>query len=82
MSLDDNISEEKRKSLITSAHEFITKALTIDSSIPDVHKWAAILIDAHSNINFGIKEQINKLETIKLHLQVCSVRHKIVIFYN
>lgn len=70
MSLDENISKEQRKLLISSAHEFITKALTIDSNISDVHKWAAILIDAHSNINFGIREQINKLETVKLHLQV------------
>ncbi|VVC33569.1 Tetratricopeptide-like helical domain [Cinara cedri] len=69
MSLDENISKEKRKYLISSAHEFIIKALTIDSNVSDIHKWAAILIDAHSNINYGIKEQINKLDTIKLHLQ-------------
>lgn len=70
MSLDENISKEKRKSLISSAHNSIIKALNIDSEIPEVHKWAAILIDAYSNINFGIKEQLQKLETVKFHLQV------------
>ncbi|XP_025421611.1 regulator of microtubule dynamics protein 1-like [Sipha flava] len=69
MSLDENISKEKKKMLISSAHESIIKALSIDSNISEVHKWAAVLIDAHSKINFGIKEQLEKLETVKFHLQ-------------
>lgn len=75
MSLDENISKEKKKSLITSAHKSITKALSIDPNISEVHKWAAVLIDAYSNINFGIKEQLQKLETVKFHLQVCCYVH-------
>ncbi|XP_022177233.1 regulator of microtubule dynamics protein 1-like [Myzus persicae] len=70
MSLDENISKEKKKSLISSAHESIIKALSIDSNISEVHKWAAVLIDAYSNINLGIKEQLLKLETVKFHLQM------------
>ncbi|XP_001947696.1 regulator of microtubule dynamics protein 1 [Acyrthosiphon pisum] len=70
MSLDENISKEKKKSLISSAHESIIKALNIDSNISEVHKWAAVLIDAYSNINLGIKEQLLKLETVKFHLQM------------
>jgi len=73
MSLDENISKDRRKSLISSAHESIIKALAIDSDIPEVHKWAAILIDAYSNINFGIKEQLKQLETVKFHLQVSYI---------
>ncbi|XP_027853099.2 regulator of microtubule dynamics protein 1-like [Aphis gossypii] len=69
MSLDENISKEKKKSLISSAHESIIKALSIDSNISEVHKWAAVLIDAYSNINLGVKEQLLKLETVKFHLQ-------------
>jgi len=69
MSLDENISKEKKKSLISSAHESIIKALSIDPNISEVHKWAAVLIDAYSNINLGIKEQLLKLETVKFHLQ-------------
>jgi len=75
MSLDENISKEKKKSLISSAHECIIKALSIDSNISEVHKWAAVLIDAYSNINLGIKEQVLKLETVKFHLQVRKARH-------
>lgn len=75
MSLDENISKEKKKSLISSAHGSIIKALSIDSNISEVHKWAAVLIDAYSNINLGIKEQLLKLETVKFHLQVCKMRH-------
>lgn len=74
MSLDENISKEKKKSLISSAHKSIIKALSIDSNISEVHKWAAVLIDAYSNINLGIKEQLLKLETVKFHLQVCAMR--------
>lgn len=73
MSLDENISNEKKKKLISSAYDSIIKALNIDSNISEVHKWAAVLIDAYSNINFGIKEQLKKLETVKFHLQVCLV---------
>lgn len=73
MSLDENISKEKKKSLISSAHESIIKALSIDSNISEVHKWAAVLIDAYSNINLGVKEQLLKLETVKFHLQVCAL---------
>lgn len=72
MSLDENISKEKKKMLISSAHESIIKALSIDSNLSEVHKWAAVLIDAYSKTNFGIKEQLQKLETVKFHLQVCS----------
>lgn len=75
MSLDENISNEKKKKLISSAYESIIKALNIDSNISEVHKWAAVLIDAYSNINFGIKEQLKKLETVKFHLQVCLVNN-------
>lgn len=71
MSIDENISKEQKKKLISSAHESIIKALSIDSSISEVHKWAAVLIDAYSNNNLGIKEQLQKLETVKFHLQVC-----------
>lgn len=78
MSLDENISNEKKKKLISSAHESITKALNIDSNISEVHKWAAVLIDAYSNINFGIKEQVHKLETVKYHLQVCLLRNNVL----
>lgn len=70
MSLDENISKEKKQKLILSAHEYIIKALRIDSNISEVHKWAAVLIDTYSNINLGFKEQIQKLETVKFHLQV------------
>lgn len=70
MSLDENISKEKKQKLISSAHESIIKALNIDSNISEVHKWAAVLIDAYSNINLGIKDQIEKLEIVKFHLQV------------
>lgn len=73
MSLDENISKDRRKFLISSAHELIIKALDIDSNIPEVHEWAAILIDTHSNINFGIKEQLKQFETVKFHLQVSYV---------
>jgi len=75
MSLDENISKEKKKSLISSAHGSIIKALSIDSNISEVHKWAAVLIDAYSNINLGIKEQLLELENVKFHLQVCKTRH-------
>lgn len=77
MSLDENISKEKKKYLISSAHESIVKALSIDSNISEVHKWAAVLIDVNSNINFGIKEQLLNLETVKFHLKVCAARHLI-----
>jgi len=73
MSLDENISKEEKQKLIFSAYESIIKALTIDSNIYEVHKWAAVLIDAYSNINLGIKEQIEKLEIVKFHLQVCLI---------
>lgn len=86
MSLDENISNEKKKKLISSAYESIIKALNIDSNISEVHKWAAVLIDAYSNTNFGIKEQLKKLETVKFHLQVCLVniipRHVFFKFIN
>lgn len=72
MSLDENISKTEKKDLISSAHESIIKALSIDSDISEVHKWAAVLIDAYSNINLGIKEQILQLEIVKFHLQVCQ----------
>lgn len=73
MSLDENINKADKKNLISSAHETIIKALSIDSNISEVHKWAAVLIDANNNINLGIKEQLQKLETVKFHLQVCSI---------
>lgn len=70
ISLAENISEEKRKSLISSAYESIIKALSINSEVFEVHKWAAILIDEYSQI-IGIKERIKNLETVKSHMQVC-----------
>lgn len=81
MSLDENINNEKKKKMISSAYESIIKALAIDSNIPEVHKWAAVLIDAYSNNNFGIKEQLKKLETVKFHLQVCFIRNNILDMY-
>lgn len=82
MSLDENISKEKKRTLLSSAHESIMKALNIDSNISEVHKWAAVLIDEHSNVNFGIKEQLQKLETVKFHLQVCLTRYFRVLKYK
>lgn len=72
LSLAENISEDKRKNLITSAHESIIKALNINSNVFEVQKWAAVLIDEYSQI-IGIKERIKNLETVKMHMEVCSI---------
>lgn len=70
MSLAEDINEDKRKNLILNAHQLILKALSIDTNIFEVHKWAAVLIDEHSGI-IGIKERIKSLETVKYHMEVC-----------
>ncbi|XP_050422256.1 regulator of microtubule dynamics protein 1-like [Adelges cooleyi] len=68
MSLAEDINEDKRKNLILNAHQLILKALSIDTNIFEVHKWAAVLIDEHSGI-IGIKERIKSLETVKYHME-------------
>ncbi|XP_043278147.1 regulator of microtubule dynamics protein 1-like [Venturia canescens] len=65
--MSKSANPDEAKAMIYEAYDLVSKALSLEDDISQVHKWYTVLLDSKSEYE-GKKARIQQLQTVKNHM--------------